>query len=183
MRFHDLGCGVRLFRREIADEISLYGDQHRFLPALARRRGFRVQEIDLVQSSEDMFHGRYRLREYLHRALDIFTVFFLVRFTKKPLRFFGTIGFIAAAFGGVATLLLIVQRLFFAMPLADRPALLLATLLFVLGVQIFAIGLIGELIIFTHASGMKEYTIRRIIHHDGGPETGNVDIQAVSERA
>ena len=144
------------------------GFLHRFFPALARRRGFRVREIELVQSSKDMFRGHYRLREYLHRLLDILTVFFLVRFTKKPLRFFGTIGFLAAAIGGIFTLVLVIQRLFFGMGLADRPALLLGSLLIVLGVQTFALGLIGELIIFTHGTKMKEYSIRRII--DGAAE-------------
>jgi glycosyltransferase involved in cell wall biosynthesis len=163
MHFRDLGCGVRLLKREVAAEIPLYGEQHRFFPALARRRGFRVQEIELVQSSKDQVHERYRIREYLHRVLDILTVFFLVRFTKKPLRFFGTVGFLAASLGGLFMLVLVVQRLFYDMPLADRPALLLASLLVVLGVQTFALGLVGELIIFTHASSMKEYTIRRVI--------------------
>jgi glycosyltransferase involved in cell wall biosynthesis len=166
MHFQDLGCGVRRLKREIAEEIPLYGEQHRFFPALARRRGFRVNEVVLKQSSKDMFRGRYRIREYLHRFLDILTVFFLVRFTKKPLRFFGTVGFIAASIGGVFTSVLIVQRLFFDMPLADRPALLLGSLMVVLGVQTFALGLIGELIIFTHARDMKEYTIRRVIQSD-----------------
>ena len=163
MEYRDLGCGVRLFKREVAAEIRLYGDQHRFLPALAARRGFRVREVELKQSPKDEFRGHYRLREYLHRFLDVLTVFFLVRFTKKPLRFFGTIGFIAAGFGGAVTAVLVVQRLFFGVDLADRPALLLGTLLVVLGVQTFALGLIGELIIFTHAGSMKEYTIRRVI--------------------
>jgi len=166
MHFQDLGCGVRRLKREIAEEIPLYGEQHRFFPALARRRGFRVNEVVLKQSSKDMFRGRYRIREYLHRFLDILTVFFLVRFTKKPLRFFGTVGFIAASIGGIFTSVLIVQRLFFDMPLADRPALLLGSLMVVLGVQTFALGLIGELIIFTHARNMKEYTIRRVIQGD-----------------
>jgi glycosyltransferase involved in cell wall biosynthesis len=163
LRFRDLGCGVRLFKRAVAAEIPLYGDQHRFLPALAARRGFRVREVELAQSPKDWFRGRYRLREYLHRFLDVLTVFFLVRFTRKPLRFFGTVGFLAASLGGLFMLFLVVQRLFFAVGLADRPALLLASLLVVLGVQTFALGLIGELIIFTHASGMKEYTIRSVI--------------------
>lgn len=163
MAYRDLACGVRLFRRAVAEEITLYGDQHRFLPALASRRGFRVREVELKQSPKDAFRGHYRLREYLHRFLDVLTVFFLVRFTKKPLRFFGTIGFLAAGLGGIVTAVLVVQRLFFGVALADRPALLLGSLLVVLGVQTFALGLIGELIIFTHASGMKEYTIRRVI--------------------
>lgn len=165
MTFRDLGCGVRILDRRVAEEIPLYGDQHRFFPALAKSRGFSVREIELKQSSQDVFHGRYRLREYLHRFLDILTVFFLVRFTKKPLRFFGTIGFLVASFGALFTSVLVVQRLFFGIGLADRPALIVAALLVVLGVQVFALGLIGELIIFTHASSMKEYAIRRVIQN------------------
>jgi glycosyltransferase involved in cell wall biosynthesis len=165
-RYRDLGCGVRLLRREITEEIPLYSERHRFYPALARSRGFEVREIELAQSDKDDFRGRYRLREYLHRVLDILTLFFLVRFTKKPLRFFGTIGFVVGALGVVYLAVLIVQRLFFNMGLADRPALLLSSLMLVLGVQIFALGLIGELIIFTHARELKEYAIRRVIGVD-----------------
>jgi glycosyltransferase involved in cell wall biosynthesis len=161
--YRDLGCGVRLFTRSVTEEVPLYGDQHRFLPVLAQRRGFNVREIELAQSSKDFFHGRYRLREYLHRILDIMTVFFLVRFTNKPLRFFGSIGFLTAGFGGIFVLLLVTQRLFYGMPLADRPALLLGSLLIVLGVQLFALGLLGELIIFSHAGESKEYAIRSIV--------------------
>jgi glycosyltransferase involved in cell wall biosynthesis len=162
-RYRDLGCGVRLFKREVADEIPLYGERHRFYPTLAQSRGFEVREIELAQSPKDDFQGHYRLREYLHRVLDILTLFFLVRFTKKPLRFFGTIGFLVAALGLLFLAVLIVQRLFFDVGLADRPALLLSSLMLVLGVQIFALGLIGELIIFTHARDLKEYAVRRVI--------------------
>jgi glycosyltransferase involved in cell wall biosynthesis len=164
--YRDLGCGVRLLKRSVVDEVRLYGDQHRFLPMLAFRRGFNVREVELAQSPKDIFHGRYRLREYLHRLLDILTVFFLVRFTKKPLRFFGSIGFLTAGFGSIFVLVLVTQRLFFGMPLADRPALLLASLLIVLGVQLFGLGLLGELIIFSHAGESKEYTIRSIVNSE-----------------
>jgi hypothetical protein len=166
-QYNDLGCGVRLFKREISKEIQLYGDQHRFFPVLANRQGFRVSEVDVKQSPKDDFRGRYRLREYLHRLLDIVTVFFLVRFTKKPLRFFGMVGSVASAFGALVVLVLVIQRLFFDVALADRPALLLGSLLLVLGVQIFALGLVGELIIFTHAGHMKEYTIGEIYSKAG----------------
>jgi hypothetical protein len=175
-------AAVRLFSRAVAHEVPLYGDQHRFLPALASRRGFRVREIELRQSPKDRFHGHYRLREYLHRFLDVLTVFFLVRFTKKPLRFFGTIGFIAAGIGGVATAILVFQKLFFGQALAGRPALLLASLLVVLGVQTFALGLIGELIIFTHATGMKEYTIRRVIQAASSPLAPGLDDEGVAKQ-
>ena len=162
--FRDLGCGVRAFKRQVIVEVPIYGDQHRFLPVLASRRGFRIKELGVRQSAKDSFHGVYRLREYLHRVLDIFTIFFLTRFTKKPLRFFGIIGTATFALGGLMILYLIIERLFFDIPLADRPALLLSSLLVVLGVQIFGLGLIGELIIFTHARDLKEYTIDEIIN-------------------
>ena len=172
-RYRDLGCGVRLLRREIAEEIPLYSDRHHFYPALAHSRGFEVSEVEVAQANGDNLRVPHNARQYLHRFLDILTLFFLVRFTKKPLRFFGTIGFIAAAIGFVFLMVLVIERLFFDVGLADRPALLLSSLLLVLGVQIFALGLIGELIIFTHARELKEYAVRRVI----GAEHSEAEVQ------
>lgn len=163
-RYRDLGCGVRLLDRQVLEEISLYGDQHRLLPVLVERNGFRVREVDLPQSERDEFRGRYSFRHMVGRILDVFTIFFLVRFTKKPLRFFGGVGGTMCVFGGVYLLVLIVQRLFFGQPLADRPALLLSSLLVVLGIQIVGLGLLGELIIFSHARDIKEYRVERIVN-------------------
>lgn len=162
--FSDLGCAARAFRREILEEIPLYGEQHSFLPVLASKQGFRVTEVDIPQSSRDRFEGRYGAREYLHRMLDIFSVVFLVRFTKRPIRFFGMIGSITFVFGGLVVMTVVIQRLFLGMPLANRPALLVGSLLTVLGLQVFALGLLGELIIFTHAREIKEYTIEKTVN-------------------
>lgn len=163
-RFLDLGCNVRLMRRELIDEIPLYGDQYRFLPLLASQKGFRVREVRLRQSSKDRFEGRYGVKVYIQRLLDIFTVFFLTRFTKKPLRFFGMIGSFTTLIGGAFLLYVVIERLFYDVALAGRPALLLSSLLVVLGLQLFALGLLGELIIFTHARDIKEYTIEKIVN-------------------
>lgn len=162
--FTDLGCGTRAFTREVANEVPIYGDQHRFIPLLALRRGFRVKEIQLRQSEKDQFDKGYGAKTYLQRFLDIFTVVFLVRFTKKPLRFFGMIGSVMFLLGALFLTSIVIERLFFDVALSDRPALLLSSLLVVLGLQIFALGLIGELIIFTHAGELKEYTIERIVN-------------------
>lgn len=167
-KYRDLGCGLRLLKREIAEEIPLYSDRHHFYPVLAWSRGFSVREVEVRQAPEGGSHGPRSVRQYLHRALDVLTLFFLVRFTKKPLRFFGTVGFVVGAFGLVFLAILIIERLFFGQALADRPALLLSSLMVVLGVQIFALGLIGELIIFTHAGDLKEYAVRNVI--GGYPE-------------
>ena len=88
----------------------------------------------------------------------------MIKFTKKPLRFFGLVGSTLFGLGLVATIYLIGERLMFNVALADRPALILSSLLIVLGVQIIAIGLIGEIIIFTHAKDLKEYRIETIIN-------------------
>jgi hypothetical protein len=135
---------------------------------LADRQGFKVLEVDIRQSPKDRFEGVYGLREYARPFLDIFTVFFLVRFTKKPLRFFGMVGVSTFTIGVVLTVVMVIQRMFFNHPLADRPALLLSSLLVVLGLQLFAIGLLGELIIFTHAKSMKDYKVDRVISFPAG---------------
>jgi glycosyltransferase involved in cell wall biosynthesis len=170
-RFHDLGCGARAMRRRVLEEISLYGDQHRFLPVLAARLGFKVLEVELRQSPLDRFDGGYPPREYVRRALDICTVFFLVRFTKKPLRFFGMVGVSTFLLGAALVAWLAVDRLIFQHPLADRPALLLSSLLVVLGMQLFALGLLGELIIFTHARDIKDYQIEEVVRY-AAPRSG-----------
>ncbi|HUA23872.1 MAG TPA: glycosyltransferase [Steroidobacteraceae bacterium] len=164
-RLHDLGCGARAMKRRVLEEITLYGDQHRFLPVLASRNGFKIMEIEVQQSPLDRYEGGYELREYVRRALDICTVFFLVRFTKKPLRFFGMVGVSTFLVGAVLVAGLAIDRLAFGHPLADRPALLLSSLLVVLGMQLFALGLLGELVIFTHAREIKDYQIEEVVRY------------------
>lgn len=163
LRFRDLGCGARAFDRRVLEEIQLYGDQHRFLPVLADRKGFRVSELEVRQSPNDKHEGFYEPRVYARGFLDIFTVFFLVRFTKKPLRFFGMIGVSLFAIGALLVTWLVIDRLIFGQGLTQRPALLLSTLLVVLGLQLFALGLLGELIIFTHAKQVRDYQIDSVL--------------------
>lgn len=165
VRFRDLGCGVRCFGREVLEELNLYGEQHRFLPLLANRAGFRVHEVNLRQSPKDQFTGGYAARDYLRSLLDLFSVFFITRFTKRPLRFFGTTGVAISSIGGAMVCWLVFERIFQGVGLADRPALLLSSLLVVLGLQLLALGLLGELIIFTHAGNSRDYQIERLIRH------------------
>jgi glycosyltransferase involved in cell wall biosynthesis len=160
----DIGCGVRLFRREILEEVNLYGDLHRFLPILAHRQGFKVREVDISQSPKEKRLRTYPLGTYIRRLIDLLTVFFLVKFTKKPLRFFGLTGTAVLVTGLAITGYLVIGRLFFDKGLSDRPLFLIGILFVVLGLQIFAIGLIGEIIIFTHAREIKEYTVEEIIN-------------------
>ena len=172
LRYRDLGCGARACNRAVLEEIQLYGDQHRFLPVLADRKGFRVREVEVRQSPQDRHEGLYEPRVYARGFLDIFTVFFLVRFTKKPLRFFGMIGVSLFAVGALLVTWLVVERLVFGQELTQRPALLLSTLLVVLGLQLFALGLLGELIIFTHAKQIRDYQIDSVLTFKQGTTRG-----------
>ena len=161
--FHDLGCGVRALKRRVAEELNIYGDQHRFLPLLAAQQGFKVLELDAAQAKEDTFKRVYSPGVYIRRMLDILTIAFIVKFTRKPLRFFGLIGSFTLALGTLGAVYLAIERLYFGGALADRPALVLAVLMMVLGFQTIAVGLIGELIIFTHTRDVKEYRVERIV--------------------
>ena len=171
VQFKDLGCGVRLIRRRVLNEVTVYGDQHRFLPLLADRRGFRVIEIDLPQAAEDKKARVYNPGVYISRILDLISVFFIVRFTKKPLRFFGMVGASLMSIGVLILAVTVAQRYLQDASMADRPVLLLGSLLLVLGVQLFALGLIGELIIFTHARDLKEYAVAETVNM-GEPTPG-----------
>ena len=164
LKIHDAGCSARVFTRDVVDDVHLYGDLHRFFPVIAHRQGFRVVELDVAQSQKDSRRRIYPPGLYMRRLLDLLTIFFLIKFTKKPLRFFGLVGSTLFGLGFATTLYIVGERLFFNVALAERPALILSSLLIVLGIQIIAIGLIGEIIIFTHAGDIKEYKIDRIIN-------------------
>lgn len=161
--FHDLGCGLKGMKRQVAREIPLYGDLHRFLPLLAYQRGFRIREVDVPQHHADQSTRLYKPGVYLRRLLDILTIVFLFKFTKKPLRFFGLIGSGLFAMGFGVSFYLALERLMGVSALADRPILILGVLLMVLGVQTASIGLLGEIIIFTHARKMKDYAIEKFL--------------------
>ena len=163
MSFNDLGCGLRGMHRKVTREINLYGDLHRFIPILAHMQGFKITEIDVRQSLKDSNIRLYRPGVYIRRLLDILTIFFLFKFTKKPLRFFGLVGMSFFAIGFLINLYLSILRLMDQSGLANRPLLLLGVLVMVLGIQMASIGLLGEIIIFTHARETKDYQIEEIL--------------------
>jgi len=159
VKFHDLGCSLKGMKKKISRELQLYGDMHRFIPILAHQKGFRIIELDIPQHPSDRKLRIYRPGIYLRRLLDILTVSFLLKFIKKPLRFFGLIGAGLFGVGFVISLILSLQKLLGLVALADRPLLILGVLLMVLGVQTGSIGLLGEIITFTHARRMKDYSV------------------------
>lgn len=164
MHFGDLGCKVRIFRREVLEKIYLYGDQYRFLPLIANRFGFIIEERQVSSYFTDSTKKIYSFRHYTDRIVDLISIFFLIKFTKKPLRFFGFPGFIVFVAGCLIALYLFVERVIFDVGLADRPVVLVSILLIVFGIQLFAIGLVAEIIIFTHSKDSKDYIVEKIVN-------------------
>jgi len=158
-RFHDMACGVRAMRRTVAEALPLYGDLHRFIPALALREGFRVDEVAIPQHPGDARTRVYGPGVYMRRLLDIAAFFFLAKFTEKPLRFFGLVGSLFLAAGTVLSLVLFIQRVE-GQGIANRPALLLAVLFLALGVQLMGLGLVGEIIVHLRAPHRRAYRVR-----------------------
>jgi glycosyltransferase involved in cell wall biosynthesis len=158
-RFHDMACGVRVMRRPVAQALPLYGDLHRFIPALALREGFRVDEVAVPQHPGDARMRVYGPGVYVRRLLDIAAFFFLAKFTEKPLRFFGLVGSLFIVAGTALSLVLFIQRVD-GQGIANRPALLLAVLFLALGVQLMGLGLVGEIIVHLRAPHRRQYRVR-----------------------
>ena len=159
-KVHDVACGVRAMRREVLQQVALYGDFFRFFPVLALRDGYVVVEVPVPQHQRDRTRRVYGPGTYLRRFIDIVGLVFLLRFTEKPLRFFGLIGSLSAIAGVVVLAVVTVQR-FGGRGIADRPLLLLGALLLVLGVQAIALGLIGEIIVYLSASQRPSYRVAK----------------------
>lgn len=165
--FHDLNSGTRGFRRQVLEEVAVYGELYRFLPVMAQRQGFRVVEVEVRHREEKGRAGFYGIGVYLRRALDILAITFLTRFTQRPLRFFGYLGFAAIAIGAPIAIAYLYWR--FTVPnysLADKPAFVIGAILAAFGVQLIGFGLIGEIIIFTQAPNLRDYKIDEVV--DGG---------------
>ncbi|MEW6746365.1 MAG: glycosyltransferase [Planctomycetota bacterium] len=166
VRVHDLNCIVRAMRRRVFDGVTVQGDMYRFLPVLAHRAGYSVSEVRVRHLRERGRWGFFGIGVYIRRVLDVATLLFLTKFTRKPLRFFGLAGGFFSLLGVSICAGLALQ----GKPLSDRPLLILGVLLIVLGVQTFFIGFVAEIIIFTQARNLKDYKVDR--YEGGGPAAG-----------
>lgn len=135
---HDVACGVRALRREMLREVPLYGDLFRFFPVIAERMGYRVVEVPAPQHPRDVRARLYSPALYLRRIVDLLGLFVVLRFTQKPLRFFGWVGGVLLLVGGGLISILFLERIRFS-GTVSRPILLAALTMVILGVQAFAL--------------------------------------------
>jgi len=160
---HDLSNTVKVFRREVLEGTELYGGMYRFLPILAAQKGYKYREVKCDHYQEHGKTGFYSFSDYLTRILDIITLYFNIRFTRKPLRFFSTFGLFFLIIGILIIGYVFFQKIFLGHPIGGRPVLLLALLFMVVGVQAASAGLLGEIVTFVHGRKKKEYSIDKKI--------------------
>ncbi len=161
---HDYGCTLKAFRREVIKNIRLYGEMHRFIPAIASGMGISYTEIKVNHRPRRFGTSKYGISRTIRVVLDLITVKFLLSFATRPIQVFGLLGVISGGVGFLLALIMTIQRQFFGVPLADRPLLLLAVVLIFIGIQFISLGLIAELQARTyHESQQKPvYHVREV---------------------
>lgn len=162
---HDYGCTLKAYKREIIKDIELYGQMHRFIPALAKWVGGKIGEVEVSHYPRRFGRSKYGIGRTIRVILDLITVKFLLSYSASPMQIFGLIGLGSGGLGFLWMVYLVFQRLFMGIPLGGRPALLLSVMLVFLGIQFISIGLLGELLIRTYHESQKKpiYAIREIL--------------------
>ncbi len=148
VRLHDFNCGLKVYRREVVKNLTLYGELHRYIPVLANWEGFdRITEKEV--SHRPRRHGttKFGLERFIRGFLDLISVLFLTRWAARPMHFFGGFGTLSFVTGFLISLYLTLDKIIYGNYLGDRPLLLLGLLLMLLGAQLFSTGLLGEMII------------------------------------
>ena len=160
VRLHDFNSGFKIYRREVVQEIRLYGELHRFIPALAAWRGFQVTEIPVHHRARRHGRSKFGSARLWRGFLDLLTVLFLTRYTRRPLHLFGGLGLIAWTVGFAVNAYLTGIWLSGAQPIGHRPLLAFGVLSMLVGVQFFAVGLLSELVL-SYQSRTDDVSIRR----------------------
>lgn len=159
IRIHDFNCGFKAYRRAVIKEVHIYGELHRYIPLLAAQRGFRITEIKVNHRSRKHGRSRYGSERIINGLLDLLTVTFLTRFTKKPSHFFGTIGLALTTVGLVINYKIFYLRIIYGNIQGRYPLLFLGILLTIVGIQFFSTGLLAEMITLGQKKSEIEYSV------------------------
>jgi len=165
VNLHDYGCTLKAFRKEVIKNVKLYGEMHRFIPAIASGMGIDFTEVKVNHRPRRFGTSKYGISRTLRVILDLMTVKFLLSYATRPIQVFGMMGFVSGGIGFLIALVMTFQRQFLGVPLSDRPLLFLAVLLIFIGIQFISLGLIAELQARTyHESQSKPVYYVKTVH-------------------
>jgi glycosyltransferase involved in cell wall biosynthesis len=159
---HDFNCGFKAYRREVLEVVPIYGELHRYIPVLASRKGFRVGEIAVLHHPRRSGVSKYGWDRFYKGLLDLLTVLFITKYTRRPLHLFGSFGLLAFAGGFLIDLYLAVRWLQ-GESLSDRPLLIFGVLLMLLGLQVLTTGLLAEMLTHKNFQRTDSYSVKEIL--------------------
>ena len=165
VKIHDYGCSLKAYRAELVADMNLYGELHRFLPALAFIEGAKIAEIPVRHHARRFGQSKYGLGRTIRVLMDLFTIFFMKKFLTRPMHVFGLWGMVSFVLGIGIGLYLTLIKFVFQANIGDRPLLILAVLLVLTGIQLFCFGLVSELLMRTYHESQRKpiYRIRKIV--------------------
>ena len=169
VKLHDYGCSLKAYRREVIKNLKLYGEMHRFIPAVASWYGVRVAEVETVHHPRLHGKSKYGISRTIKVVLDLITVKFLQSFSTKPIQFFGPVGMLSGILGFFILVYLSIDKLVFGNPIGGRPLILLGALLIIVGIQLIGMGLLGEMLVRVYHESQRKpiYVLKKIL----GPES------------
>jgi len=165
VKLHDYGCTLKAFKKYVIKGIKLYGEMHRFIPAIASGLGISFTEVKVNHRPRRFGTSKYGISRTIRVVLDLITVKFLLSFSTKPIQVFGLMGLVCGGIGTFIAVIMTFQRQFFGVPLSDRPLLFLAVLLIFIGIQFVTLGLIAELQARTYHESQNKpiYHVREVL--------------------
>ena len=169
VKLHDYGCSLKAYRAEVAADMNLYGELHRFLPALAYIEGARIAEIPVNHHARQFGKSKYGLGRTFRVLMDLLTIFFMKRFLTRPMHVFGLMGILALLSGSLMSVYLAFIKLVLGQDIGNRPLLIMAVVLLLSGVQLFSFGLLAELQMRTYheSQGRPIYRVREVVGGSG----------------
>lgn len=152
LKLNDHNCGLKAAKTEVYRRVPLYGELHRYIPALAHQTGYKIRELAVNHRAREHGKSKYGFERYVRGAIDLLTVMTITKYGRRPAHLFGGIGLLSALIGFVTLAYLTVVKLFGGEAIGDRPLLMLGILLVILGVQLISIGLIAEIVLHRTAN-------------------------------
>ncbi|TVQ07318.1 MAG: glycosyltransferase [Leptolyngbya sp. DLM2.Bin27] len=169
VELHDYGCSLKAYRAEVIRDLNLYGELHRFLPALAFIEGARITEIPVSHHARRFGRSKYGLGRTLRVVMDMLTVYFMKKFLTRPMHVFGSLGLFSMAAGVILGIYLTLVKILADQDIGDRPLLVLAVVLLLAGIQLFSFGLLAELLMRTYHESQQRpiYRVREVVSNPG----------------